>query len=95
MIHENVSDKSEKHPPLRADKTIEWIFQSRSEWKQKCLDAKLKLKRQTLETKRARSGRQELKSSLKDARQKIEILTAELQEKEIQISELKKSHSPF
>ena len=52
MTYENSINKSEVPPTIRMDKTIDWLIQSRNEWKQKCVDTKLKLKRQTLETKR-------------------------------------------
>ena len=62
-----------KRPTIsqRIDKTIEWLEHSRDQWKMKCLEAKLQLKRQTLATKRARKGRSDLKDELKEARERI------------------------
>jgi hypothetical protein len=80
--------------PLRADKAIAWLTESRDQWKQKCLQAKLQLKRQTLALKRARDGRLHLKhllQSLKTKNQKLELI---LQKQQAQLSELKKKHSP-
>lgn len=54
----------------RIDKTIAWLIQSRDQWKDKCTAAKLQLKRQTLATKRAREGRLQLKTQLKDLKNK-------------------------
>ena len=43
--------------PNRIDKTLEWLEKSRSAWKQKCLAAKLNLKKKALSVKRLRDNR--------------------------------------
>lgn len=80
---------SEQTAP-RIDKTIEWLNQSRDQWKEKCLLAKTQLKRQTLSTKRLRDGRHSLKAELKSMRKHVEMLQAKLEEQNEQIIDLKK-----
>jgi hypothetical protein len=76
--------------PIRADKTISWLTESRDQWKHKCLRAKLQLKRQTLALKRSRDGRLQLKclvKSLREQNRKLELMVKAQQD---QLSELKK-----
>lgn len=74
----------------RIDKTIEWLSLSRDTWKEKCLEAKLQLKRQTLATKRAREGRVILKSEVKRLQDHIAVLEAKLADQEKHLSDIKK-----
>lgn len=76
--------------PLRADKTIAWLMNSRDQWKQKCLRAKLQLKRQTLALKRVRDGRSQQKNQLKFLKKQNRELELMVQAQKDQISELKK-----
>lgn len=88
MSNQNISSL-----PLRTDKTIAWLIESRDQWKNKCLSAKLQLKRQTLALKRARDGRLQMKrlvKSLKEQNRKLELM---VQTQQDQISELKKKLS--
>jgi hypothetical protein len=84
-----------KRPTIsqRIDKTIEWLEQSRDQWKVKCLEAKLQLKRQTLATKRAREGRSDLKDELKEARERILELESISEKQARQLDDLKKKYS--
>lgn len=78
--------------PLRADKTIAWLIESRDQWKCKCLRAKLQLKRQTLALKRARDGRFQLKNQLRSLTEQNRKLELMVESQKNQISELKKKH---
>lgn len=84
-----------KRPTIsqRIDKTIEWLEHSRDQWKMKCLEAKLQLKRQTLATKRAREGRSDLKDELKEARERILELESISEKQARQLDDLKKKYS--
>ncbi len=61
----------------RVDKTLLWLVQSRDSWKEKCVEAKLALKRQVQEYKRVIIRRDELK--LQNARLKYNLLEARRQ----------------
>lgn len=87
MDYQNIS------VPLRADKTIAWLTESRDQWKQKCLQAKLQLKRQTLALKRTREGRRQLKNLIKSLKKDNREFELIIQSQKDQISELKKKHS--
>lgn len=76
--------------PPRTDKTIAWLMESRDQWKNKCLQAKLKLKRQTLALKRARSGRLQQKVLLRTLKERNRELELTIQIQQTQLSELKK-----
>lgn len=87
---EPVNYENSSSTPIRADKTIAWLMESRDHWKQKCLQAKLQLKRKTLALKRVRDGRNQLKTlinSLKMQNRKLELM---VQIQKDLISELKK-----
>lgn len=78
---------------FRTDKTIAWLTESRDEWKLKCMQAKLKLKRQTLALKRSRDIRLQQRSkfrSLLKQNSELEFLVKTQQE---QLAELKKNYS--
>lgn len=77
-------------PTPRIDKTLEWLNQSRDQWKEKCLLAKTQLKRQKLATKRLRDGRHSLKEELKTVQRQIEKLEVKLEEQDKQLLEFKK-----
>ena len=81
-----------RHVLARTDKTIEWLNHSRDVWKEKCLEAKLQLKRQNLATKRAREGRMLLKSELKKLQEHVDKLEAQLEDRDKQLNEIKKKH---
>jgi hypothetical protein len=85
-----------QNPPSlfpRIDKTIAWLILSRDQWKDKCIAAKLQLKRQTLAVKRAREGRLQLKSDLKALKELNQQLESKVQSQHNQLLELKKKHS--
>jgi predicted RNase H-like nuclease (RuvC/YqgF family) len=77
----------------RVDKTIDWLKRSRDQWKDKCIAAKLQLKRQTLAVKRSRDGRIQMKTELKALKKRNRELESKVQSQHIQISELKKKPS--
>ncbi len=79
--------------PLRVDKTIAWLKDSRDQWKHKCLRTKLQLKRITLALKRARDGRLQLKKQLRSLGKQNQELESTIQAQQSQLSELKKKHS--
>lgn len=85
-------NQSNRYTSGRIDKTIEWLNHSRDIWKEKCLEAKLQLKRQNLATKRAREGRTLLKSELKRLQEHIAALEAKLENQEKNLYEIKKKH---
>ena len=76
----------------RMDKTLEWLEHSREQWKEKCMEAKLQLKRQTLATKRVREGRADLKNELRLAQKRIQELESITDQQAIQIDVLKKKY---
>lgn len=90
--------------PKRIDKTLDWLEQSRDIWKDKCLVAKLELKKKTLSVKRLRDARdkwkqqvkqvvkivQQLKNEYKKSLADIEKLKQELAIKNSEIEALKK-----
>lgn len=76
--------------PPRIDKTIEWLNQSRDQWKEKCLLAKTRLKRQTLATKRLREGRNALKTELKSMQKQLEVLEKKINLLEERLLDYKK-----
>jgi hypothetical protein len=77
----------------RTDKTITWLIESRDQWKIKCLQAKLKLKRQTLALKRIRDSRLQQKKLLKALKEKNRELELTVQSQQNQLLELKKKPS--
>lgn len=77
----------------RIDKTLNWLEYSREQWKEKCMEAKLQLKRQTLATKRVREGRVNLKNELRLAQNRIKELESISEQQSKQIDELKKKCS--
>lgn len=89
MDSQNLNQTS-KFTSGRIDKTIEWLNLSRDTWKEKCLEAKLQLKRQNLATKRAREGRLLLKSELKRLQDHIAVLEAKLEDREKHLHDIKK-----
>ena len=66
-----IKSYNENNLPQRVDKTIAWLINSRDGWKDKCIETKLNLKRQTQENKRVRGSRDELK--LRNVRLKLEL----------------------
>ena len=90
--------------PKRIDKTLDWLQKSRDVWKDKCVVAKLDLKKKTLSVKRLRDGRdewkyraqqatmtaQQMKSERKAFLVEIEQLKQELSRKNNEIEKLKK-----
>jgi hypothetical protein len=77
----------------RTDKTIAWLMESRDEWKLKCMQAKLKLKRQTLALKRSRDVRSQQKITFRSLLQRNLKLELIVQTQQEQLSELKKKYS--
>lgn len=87
----------EKKPPVRVDKTLAWLADSRDMWKMKCKKTKLQLKRQVLAVKRLRESRDHwrlqnirLKQELISSTQKTSYLQSRVDELESQIEECKK-----
>lgn len=84
---------NEKELPKRVDKTLAWLVDSRDKWREKCKEAKLLLKRQTLAVKRLRSSRADweisnirLKQELIKNKRMISTLQHRIDELESQIS---------
>jgi chromosome segregation ATPase len=82
----------EKKLPIRLDKTLAWLADSRNKWKEKCKETKLLLKRQTFAIKRLKDGRNSwklsnatLKHELIQDKQKISYLQQRIDELESQI----------
>lgn len=78
--------------PKRVDKALAWLADSRDKWKEKCMETKLKLKRQMFATNRARDSRDEwrlrnvrLKQELIKSEQKINSLLSHIDELESHI----------
>jgi len=57
--------------PNRVDKALAWLERSRDTWKDKCMQTKLLLKRQTFAVKRLKEGRNSLR--LSTIRLKVEL----------------------
>lgn len=90
MEHMNTLNNSPvKH---RTDKTIAWLIESRDEWKLKCMQAKLKLKRQTLALKRSRDLRSQQKITFRSLLKKNLELKLMVQAQQKQLSEFKKNY---
>ena len=93
------NDKSfddEKKLPTRIDKALAWLINSRDKWKEKCMETKLRLKRQTFEVKRLKASRHDwklsnirLKYDLLNCRQKISSLQKLVIDLETQIKDYK------
>ena len=62
---------NENNLPKRVDKALTWLTNSRDSWKEKCIETKLDLKRQTQENKRVKTSRDEWK--LRNIRLKLEL----------------------
>jgi len=74
-------------PPARIDKTLLWLEESRSSWKQKTQVSKAKLKTTKLALKRAGEDRDKYTDKLKKER----LNTRErLHQKDVEIARLKK-----
>lgn len=85
-----MNNQSTPTTPIRVDKTIAWLKESRDQWKEKCLRAKTQLKRKTLALKRALQGRSQLKSSLRSEKERNRKLESMVQTQQDQLSKLKK-----
>lgn len=90
-MEESMNCQSKSTTPIRADKTIAWLIESRDQWKQKCLRAKIQLKQKTLALKRVREGRSQLKNLLRSEKERNRELGLMVQTQQSQLSELKKS----
>ena len=91
--------------PKRVDKTLAWLADSRNKWKEKCMEAKLQLKRQTFAIKRVKDSRddwklrniklkqQSIENELKIAvlQRRVDELECQIQDQKREIHELKKN----
>lgn len=77
------SDKDFTKIPVRVDKTLSWLKDSRDAWREKTKETKKKLKIATLGVKRARDDRDEIEKELHNKDELIE-------QKDIEIAKLKK-----
>ena len=75
--------------PLRPDKTLHWLEESRDSWKEKTKTTKDDLKKQKLAVKRARNGRDLLYEELSKEKTAHYRARKELSQKDIEIAELK------
>ena len=88
---------NESKLPKRVDKALVWLADSRNKWKEKCMKAKLQLKRQTFGIKRVKDSRDDwklrnirLKYQSIESKQKISFLQRRVDELEYQIQDQKK-----
>ncbi len=88
---------NENKLPKRVDKALVWLANSRNTWKEKCMEAKLRLKRQTFSVKRVKDGRDEwklrhirLKQKLIKYEQNISILQRRIDELESHVEDQRK-----
>lgn len=92
-MEDSMNSKNTLDVPVRADKTIAWLTESRDQWKKKCLQAKTQLKRKTLALKRVRDGRSQLKHLLRSEQKQNRKHALTVKTQKDQISELKKKLS--
>jgi hypothetical protein len=98
MKNEQLSNQIYKNKlPIRVDKTLAWLADSRDSWKEKCMQTKLQLKRQTLAIKRLKNGRTSwklystrLKQELIQSKKMMSCLQEQVDEMEAQIENYKK-----
>ncbi len=83
---------NENNLPKRIDKALAWLTDSRNKWKEKCIETKLLLKRQTFAVKRLKDCRNDWKltcSRLKqksiESKEKISSLQSSVDKLESQI----------
>jgi arginine utilization protein RocB len=79
-------EKIKVETPVRIDKTLQWLDESRNAWKQKTQESKAKLKTTTLALKRAREDRDKHEEKFKKERCNIR---KKLHQKDIEIATLK------
>lgn len=82
--------------PNRIDKALAWLTRSRDIWKEKCIQTKLLLKRQTFAVKRLKEGRNtwrlssiHLKYELSQSQKTISTLRQHIQNLESQVEILR------
>lgn len=79
--------------PKRIDKALDWLEKSREVWKDKCVVAKLDLKKKTLSVKRLRDGRDEWKYRAQQATMTAKQLKSEREAFLVEIEQLKQELS--
>ena len=82
-------NKSGNALPIRIDKTLQWLEESRSSWKEKTKTTKKELKIQKLAVKRARQSRNELHEELSKEKHTHDMTREELNQKDTEIVALK------
>lgn len=83
------SKPSDNSLPLRVDKALQWLEESRDSWKEKTKATKDDLKKQKLAVKRARGGRDLLHEQLSKEKTAHYRAREELSQKDIEIAGLK------
>jgi hypothetical protein len=89
----NSKDTQIRCSPKRIDKTLEWLEKSRDVWKDKCVVAKLDLKKKTLSVKRLRDGRDEWKYRAQQAAMTAQKMKSEQEALLLEIGQLKQELS--
>lgn len=75
--------------PLRLDKTLQWLEESRDSWKEKTKATKDSLKKQKLAVKRAREGRESLHYELTKEKESHCRSQEELSQRNAEVAKLK------
>ncbi len=83
----NSNEKSKL--PIRVDKTLKWLEDSRDSWKEKTKETKDELKKQKLAVKRAREARDQLKQRESAREEAYSNNQKQLAEKERENEQLK------
>ncbi len=82
-------DRSDHSLPIRMDKALQWLEESRNSWKEKTITSKYELKKQKTAVKRARESRNFLHEELSKEKTAHHKTQDALNKKEIEIAELK------
>ena len=83
------SKQSNNPLPLRVDKTLKWLEESRDSWRSKAKTAKYSLKKQKLAVKRARTSRDSLQEELAQEKAALNAAKEAIRQKEAENSALR------
>jgi len=75
--------------PLRVDKKLQWLEESRDSWKEKTITSKYELQKQKIAVKRARESRDLFHEELSKEKTAHYRTQEELSQKDIEIAKLK------
>lgn len=82
-------DETNNKLPLRVDKKLQWLEESRDAWKEKTITSKYELQKQKIAVKRARESRDLFHEELSKEKTAHYRAREELSQKDIEIAELK------